>query len=67
MLVLPQVVNLKWNKRNIKIYEEKGYVYTNKGEVFTVHVLDLIKGDRTYIKVNTKENIKNIVLVTLKL
>ena len=49
MLVLPQEVEVEWN-REYKYYVNKGYIFTNVGDVFMVNILDL--------KISSKETIK---------
>jgi hypothetical protein len=41
MLVLPQKVEMKWSQNIKKYYENKGYIWTKKGDLFKVNVLDL--------------------------
>jgi hypothetical protein len=44
MLVLPQTVNVKWHRNNKKWYFEKGYIFTNLGDMLEVNALDLPLG-----------------------
>ena len=50
MIDLMQIILLKWNKSNKKYYSEKGYTYTNNGDLFYVYAKDLPEGSHEYVK-----------------
>jgi len=41
MIILPQIIETKWNSKYVKYYKSKGYVYTGIGTDLEVNVLDL--------------------------
>ena len=51
MLAENQFVDLKWNAKIRKWYENKGYCFTKNGDVFKVRVEDLSPGSHTKVKV----------------
>lgn len=50
-MILSKKVKLTWNPNNKKWYENKGYIWTKKGEEFEVNVEDLNSGSRAEIEV----------------
>lgn len=51
MLKENQEVLIKWNPYTQKYYQEKGYVFTKRGEEFLVKIEDLLKGSHAKVKV----------------
>lgn len=51
MLVENQFVDIEWNHINKKYYIEKGYVFTEYHDIFSVHAEDLLKSCRQKVKV----------------
>lgn len=51
MIIRPQTVQITWNNRMIKYYQEKGYTYTKTGDIFEVNVDDLTINSNTAIKI----------------
>lgn len=51
MLIKPQKIKMKWHQRNIRYYEERGYVFTDYGDFFEVDVEHLPKGCNEYVLV----------------
>lgn len=51
MLVKNQVVKMTWSTRNKKIYTQKGYEFTDFGDVFYIKIEDLSNGSHTRVKV----------------
>ena len=51
MLVENQTAQMTWTARNKTIYVEKGYEFTNIGDIFYVKVEDLSKGSRIKVQV----------------
>jgi len=51
MLVLPQEVEVKWERRNKPIYVDKDYIFTKIGDTFMVNINDLAKNSPVKIKV----------------
>lgn len=49
-MLLDKRIDIKWNNATKKWYEEKGYKYTKKGELFTINIDDMIK--TSTVKVN---------------
>ncbi|WP_192604452.1 hypothetical protein [Bacillus sp. OAE603] len=43
MLIQPQTIEMKWHQRYRSYYEEKGYEFTNYGDIFKVSFIDLPK------------------------
>ncbi|WP_297419629.1 hypothetical protein [Clostridium sp.] len=56
-MLLTKTVIMKWNSRNKKHYEAKGYIYTKMEDEFEVDVNDLLEG--SHIKVNIKCDCKD--------
>ena len=50
-MLLSTKVELKWNSKIKKHYEELGYMYTKMGEIFEVKVNDLTNGSQVFIDV----------------
>lgn len=40
-MLLSEILDMRWNPRNIDWYVSRGYTYTNKGDVFQIKVKDL--------------------------
>lgn len=51
MLVLPQMVKVKWHNSTKKWYVDKGYKYTKNGDEFEVYVLDLLEKSRVEVEI----------------
>lgn len=51
MLAKNQKVEIKWNRRNKRYYEQLGYVFTNYDDIFIVDAEDLQKGSDVRVKV----------------
>lgn len=51
MLVLPQMVKVRWHSSNKKFYVNKKYVFTKIGDEFEVYVLDLMEGSSILVEV----------------
>lgn len=50
-MLLSKTTKNKWNPKNKKYYEKKGYVYTAMGEKFEILVEDLTKGSNAVVEV----------------
>jgi len=50
--LLDKVVKIKWNQKNIKHFESKGYTFTKFGDKFIVYVDELMRNSK--IRVNVK-------------
>lgn len=50
-MLLEKSIDIKWNNATKKWYEEKGYKYTKKGELFTIDIDDMIKTSTVKINV----------------
>ena len=48
-MIKEKVVTIKWNSKNKKHYENKGYIFTNFGESFDVKIEDLSEGSHAII------------------
>ncbi|TVY09955.1 DUF7487 domain-containing protein [Paenibacillus cremeus] len=51
MIILPQMVKVKWHNFNREWYESKGYVYTGHLKEFEVPVYDLIEGSHQKVRI----------------
>lgn len=51
MILANQYVIIKWNSRNKKTYESKGYIFTKMNDPFNVKMEDLEKGCKSKIKI----------------
>ena len=50
-MLLTKTVVVKWNSKNKKWHEEKGYIFTKWKDEFEVKVEDLSKGCRVFVKI----------------
>lgn len=50
-MLISEVVEIKWNSKNKKTYCDKGYSYTQNGDVFTVSTKDLTNGSHVEVLV----------------
>lgn len=51
LLIISEIVKVKWNARNKKRYEELGYRFTRIGEEFDVKVEHLSRGSIAIVNV----------------
>ena len=51
-MILSKEAEVQWQRRNIKHYKEKGYVYTAIGDYFNVRIEDLSQGSHVAIQVS---------------
>jgi len=51
MLVLPQEIEVKWNKLNKEWYENKGYVFTKVRDVLIIDIKDISLKGNLHVKV----------------
>lgn len=49
-MLIKQTVNIRWNNRYRKHYEDLGYTYTKQGDTFTVRAEELTKRSKVRIK-----------------
>jgi len=62
-MLLTKEVEVKWNSKNKKWYENKGYKFTKWKDIFKVSIDDLSKGAHVFVKVqcdNCKETLKEV-------
>jgi len=52
IMLLSKNVNIKWNSRNKKHYEEQGYVYTSMGNIFNVDINHITHGSNAIVDVS---------------
>ena len=66
-MLLSKTAIVKWNKKNKKYYEEKGYPFTNYGDEFKVKVEDLTFGSRALVDIKCDcENCENPYLKPMR-
>lgn len=51
-MLIDKEVNIKWNNATKKWYEDKGYKYTKKNDIFTINIKDMLQ--TSTIRVNVK-------------
>jgi len=56
MGLISKTVIVKWNGRNKKLYEDKGYLFTKMGDEFEVKVDDLTNGSNALVNVKCDDD-----------
>jgi very-short-patch-repair endonuclease len=66
-MIITKNVKLKWSRRGIKHYTNKGYIFTKINDEFIVKTEDLNKSDKTKIEVICdNENCDNRIIKTIQ-